>query len=208
MRERPIIFSGPMVRAILDGRKTQTRRLVEPVRNFKRYNICRPDMMADPWMVWWHGRETEIVGCSQACRYGKPGDRLWVKETWALYGPKAIIHQATNIDYPAERWRNAMFMPRLASRINLEITSVRAERVQDISEEDALAEGFGPHWDGLCWPGCSKDLSKDLSDARHPSFDPSYRASFGVYWDSLHPKEHRWADNDPVWVVGVRRIEP
>ncbi|HVY93997.1 MAG TPA: hypothetical protein VHA14_14650 [Bryobacteraceae bacterium] len=190
MRERPIIFSGPMVRAILDGRKTQTRRLVEPVRNFKRYNICRPDMMADPWMVWWHGRETEIVGCSQACRYGKPGDRLWVKETWALYGPKAIIHQATNIDYPAERWRNAMFMPRLASRINLEITSVRAERVQDISEADAKAEGAEPV--AMCAIGGGTFWSN--------------REGFRALWDSIHVKEHRFADNDLVWVVEFRVV--
>jgi hypothetical protein len=193
-RERPIIFSGPIVNALLRGEKTQTRRVVKP-------------------------------GAVE-CPYGKPGDTLWVREQlrWRLLGGGRWVYVADDAsvidfarrgaqmyDWMTNRSRDycpSIHMPRWASRVTLEITATRKEPLQDISEEDALAEGFGPHWDGLCWPGCSKDLSKDLSDARHPSFDPSYRASFGVYWDSLHPKEHRWADNDPVWVVGVRRIEP
>ena len=66
MKERPILFSAPMVRAILDGRKTQTRRVVKPVRGFERHNLCKPDMAADRWAVWWHGEETDRVGCFHA----------------------------------------------------------------------------------------------------------------------------------------------
>ena len=76
MKERPILFSGPMVRAILDGSKTQTRRVVKPVRRYEHNNICRPDLVEDPYAVWWHG-VSENVGCFQICPYGTPGDRLF-----------------------------------------------------------------------------------------------------------------------------------
>lgn len=79
MRERPILLSGPMVRAILEGRKTQTRRVVKPVRGYEHNDICRPDMAADPGAVWWHGA-SERVGCLQPCPFGVPGDQLVVVE--------------------------------------------------------------------------------------------------------------------------------
>lgn len=79
--DRPILFSGPMVRALLDGSKTQTRRLVKPFRGFEHNHVCRPDLAADSCAVWWHG-SSERIGCHQYCPNGVPGDRLWVRETW------------------------------------------------------------------------------------------------------------------------------
>jgi len=144
--ERPILFSGEMVRAILDGRKTQTRRIVR-------------------------GHPHTVKPLNIGCPYGVPGDRLWVKETFALsrFDPESHEDEDTKdpsqwdgVVYRADGehgswehydgkggrarisapWRPSIYMPRWASRITLEVTSVRAERVQDISEQDAQAEGI------------------------------------------------------------------
>lgn len=133
--ERPILFSAPMVRAILEGRKTQTRRIVkhQPL----------------PWVG------PDPPGWPPPCPYGQLGDRLWVRETWAqptsldpgptFYRadyPSCVPRQFENVP-PAEavRWRPSIHMPRWASRITLDVTGVRIERLQDISEADAMAEG-------------------------------------------------------------------
>lgn len=118
MQSKPIIFSGPMVRAILEGRKTQTRRIVKP----------------NSW----------VIDISR-CPYGHPGDHLWVRETFGESGYKRLEYKA----FPADgkdfrcvsRWKPSIHMPRWASRINLLVKNVRVERLQDISEEDAKAEG-------------------------------------------------------------------
>ena len=122
-RERPIIFSAPMIRAILDGRKTQTRRIAK---------------LTD-------------AGHFLACRYGISGDRLWVRETWRPaaeflsegVGAKDIRYAASvrEADYGLWKWRSPIFMPRRASRITLEITGVRIERLHAITSEDAESEG-------------------------------------------------------------------
>lgn len=146
MKTRPILFSGPMVRAILEGRKTQTRRVVKP----------QPAHCADLPM----GKDLTFAS---ACPYGQPGDRLWVRETWAVGTlfdyvrpsllPKPDCESKLAVDYAANprriwhsedqgRWRPSIHMPRWASRITLEITSVRVERLQDISHKDAIAEGL------------------------------------------------------------------
>lgn len=141
MKERPILFSGEMVRAILEGRKTQTRRVIKP----------QPDSARNSVFVK-SGFETKH-GYEIKCPYGQPGDRLWVRETWGLWdtdpkdGPERakIFYRATDEnrrDLRYQRWRPSIHMPRWASRINLEITNIRIERVQDITEEDAKAEGL------------------------------------------------------------------
>ena len=139
MKERPILFSGPMVRAILDGRKTQTRR---PVKMPKSVNpVALGSMMQ---------RASEL-GPLPGSAFGEPGDRLWVRETFDLDQPafpdesdkSRVLYRA---DHDPQhwgyfRWRPSIHMPRWASRIDLEVVSVRVERLQSISEDDARAEG-------------------------------------------------------------------
>ncbi len=158
VKERPILFSGPMVRALLDGRKTQTRRVIKPqpdsVKNFGRavpYRRASPpqDMASAKY-------EVPIV-----CPYGAPGDRLWVKETHAIV-PRTAYAMSDGVqqtlkpgdDHDAAvyaagcerskpgRWRPSIHMPRWASRLTLEITEVRVERLLDCSDADAQAEGL------------------------------------------------------------------
>jgi hypothetical protein len=147
MKERPIIFSGKMVRALLDGRKTQTRLVVKPQPEYclvewvgnmlgfkKRYG--------DGFWLWPNAKD-QIV--SEYCKFS-PGDRLWVRENWQSHlGPYAesiiYAYKATD-DERLGPWKPSIYMPRCASRITLEVTDVRLERLQNISEADAQAEGF------------------------------------------------------------------
>lgn len=155
MRERGILMSGPMVRALLDGRKTQTRRIV-------KFRDCNDDQsLHNVWRAWngkshdWQDGD-EIIRCP----YGVPGDRLWVRETWGCKAadrpgvsdgrrpqPGDSIQYAAN-DADAWQWRDgslpwrpSIHMPRWAARLTLTITDVRVQRVQDIDGDDALAEG-------------------------------------------------------------------
>ena len=148
MRELPILFSGPLVRAILDGTKTQTRRVIKA---------------PGPWDVW-EGRDMDPwplrgpgQGARVPCPYGFPGDRLWVRETCSLMTIEPVAgavsrslsteeaRQRTRFaadgTEPYGRWTPAIHMPRWASRLTLEVTGVRVERLNDISEADARAEG-------------------------------------------------------------------
>jgi hypothetical protein len=165
MKERPILFNGEMVRAILAGQKTQTRRIP-------------PKTQQDALF----------------CPYGHPGDRLWVRERWAadmsfddlpprMLQPRGmpIYYHATTqcMDY---KWRPSIHMPRWASRITLEITDIRVERVQDISEEDVQAEGFSDR--------------------------PASKNKFRIAWDLLYWKRGLgWDVNPWVWVVTFKRAE-
>jgi hypothetical protein len=196
MTELPILFSAPMVRAIIDGRKTQTRRAVKP----------QPD--DDYWPVG--------TGPTHArhCPYGQPGDRLWVRETWRAHQSfdLAAPNELPKIDglhYEADgrprfwdfgRLRSSIHMPRWASRITLEIVSVRVERVQDISEEDARAEGV---------------LRSDWVNDETCEWPDSEREAFRALWDSIngHIKtptgghfRHSWDANPWVWVVEFHRL--
>ncbi len=221
MRERPILFSAPMVRAILEGRKTQTRRVVAQQPTFDRRGVTAA-AWAERDGLWMFPNVAPEVRVR--CPYGQPGDRLYVRETW---GCSAADHPGVpdgrkpqpgdRIQYAANDsdawqwrvpgslpWRPSIHMPRWASRIDLEVTGVRVERLQDISAEDCIAEGmqsFLREHDAVC----------DLRD------------QFRVLWDSIHGKpaierdsEGRgiarrmfdWAANPWVWVVEVRRIKP
>ena len=152
MTDRPILFSAPMVRALLDGSKTQTRRVVKPegaVHIFQFRGTTAAAGADEPTGEWgWCGSE-RVVHKHIHCRYGKPGDRLWVRETWqAVNGNDRARHIMTNpqadrgwleyaatprADEPAYKWRPSIHMPRWASRITLDVTGVRVERLQDIS---------------------------------------------------------------------------
>jgi hypothetical protein len=230
MKERPILFSGPMVRAILDGTKTQTRRVLKP----------QPEEHCHGSVLYWKGREVLPEG-TYRCPYGKPGDRLWVRETYGYYGCSSKypegLHEAyvkyhadganrtvpfetaesmaaatpqQNIKWPARlaeldceerQWEESslldawwqrkksipsIHMPRWASRITLEITGVRVERLQDITPDDAIAEGV--------WHGCE--------NPPYPALD-----CFEILWQSINGPDS-WEQNPWVWVVEFRRATP
>lgn len=177
MKERPILFSAPMVRAILDGKKTQTRRI------FKDTAEDYADD-AHPLVRW---KDCKLHRAE--CRYGNPGDNLWVRETIAKTEDNGIFYRADGLseaDMVANeiyKWTPAIHMPRIASRIDLEITAVRAERLQGISEQDATAEGYA-------------------SDG-----DESARIWYSSLWDKINGTG-AWDKNPWVWVIEFRRIKP
>jgi hypothetical protein len=202
MKERPILFSAPMVRALLEGRKTMTRRVVKPHRLWKCHSICAPEKAADSWAVWFHYPETDRVGHLVDCPYGKPGDRLWVRETWACnpYDDRLWYRASESLPDSAEYgplgWRPSIFMPRAFSRITLEITDVRVQRLQEISEDDALAEGVEADRRG--W----KDYFGGESCLGFAS------TSFASLWDSINARRgFGWDANPWAWALSFRRIE-
>jgi len=212
MKERPILFSGPMVRAILDGRKTQTRRVVRPKKY--KYEMAVDDWMndrrtfadgTDPNDRYLHipclsaddeGMKDDGVVRREYCPYGQPGDRLWVRETH-FQTVDNEHHERPSVSYAEEEsklypghWRKvpSIFMPRWASRITLEITAVRVERVKEISQSDAEAEGI---------PGC-RDHLKNVHAVEW----------FKSLWDSINAKRgFSWESNPWVWVVEFKRIQ-
>lgn len=195
MKERPILFSAPMVRALLAGTKTQTRRIAKPVRHPDLGNVYAPGAL-----VLEHEPQHVIDRC---CPYGRPGDRLWVRETHNTHGGLATYRADGDwiADYhreepqqPRLRWVPAIHMPRTASRITLEITGTRVERLQDISEEDAKAEGA---------PGYEEGLDAPPPDGDH---EWSYRASFQRLWEQINGPG-AWAKNPWVWVVEFERAQ-
>lgn len=198
MRERPILFSAPMVLAILAGTKTQTRRIVK-ARDLE-------------WMDVHQGlREPDNA---ERCPYGQPGgDRLYVRETWAAphaydHLPPRLIPQDARIHYAATEdrggllWRPSIHMPRWASRITLEVTDVRVERLQDISEKDAQAEGIERTEDFFGCPCWRVYGEPDGADVVAPD-DPigSYRS----LWELINGPGS-WEQNPFVWVINFRRV--
>lgn len=252
-RERPILFSGPMVRAILAGRKTQTRRVVTPALPESSY---RPMVGGwHPTKVDRHGEEypgTEVYGAwwndgedARRCPFGEPGDRLWVRETWKAW-PTVGAGDLLRVEYAAGGtldvthagdwwlpavvrrggWAPSIHMPRWASRITLEITGVRVELLQDISEDDATAEGFEavpelPWWQGYREDGEGQSYQtiraeqppEWMIDPRPmtPKYDPcatTARNEFCITWDALNRERgFAWSVNPWVWVIGFKRIE-
>lgn len=152
-----MIFNSEMVRAILDGRKTQTRRIVKPQRVGDGWSVkdAQSPLTARHTHDWWLPTATRPYSALPGCPYGGIGDRIWVRETWAEAGAGAPELQLYRANYPEHvpshyesvppaeeiRWTPSIHMPRWASRILLEITDVRVERLNSISEEDAKAEG-------------------------------------------------------------------
>lgn len=204
-KERPILFSGPMVRALLDGRKGQTRRIVKGVA----LDWLEPGMFTP-----------DYVAKNYPCPYGQTGDRLWVREAWRVGKPHDTTRprdilppliergQGVTVLYETGGWRSvgpegreepiypdnaaipdwagklrpSIFMPRAFSRITIEVTGVRVERLQDISEKDAQSEGV--------------EKSDD------PIFP--YAFAYGRLWEELHGKGS-WYVNPWVWVVEFKR---
>lgn len=198
MKSRPILFSAPMVRAILDGTKTQTRRVCKLTDSGR---VKAPGSSHN-----WHLDDPD---CWMASPYGTPGSELWVKETCRVqslegecvlqYRSDMSIVELPEYAYPNDpilrkwlasqlveadkKWKPSIFMPRAASRITLEITGVRVERLRDISPHDALAEGVGHNTMG------------------NPAVD------YQNLWESINGPGS-WEANPWVWVISFRRIKP
>jgi hypothetical protein len=234
MRERPILFSAPMVRAILEGRKSQTRRIVkpqpvQPAADCHPKNVAKhpapyldaycsqrktpenPRGMSDQW-CWWQVDDRQCLPMFR-CPYGQPGGRLWVRETWARNTNQVSdTHMDTSVVYRADGekraqnngtdlpWRPSIHMPRWASRILLEITGVRVERLQKISEADAQAEGieWNPNLDPL--GPCKWRHYGQPNTGIYPA-----SSSFETLWKSINGAGS-WDANPWVWVVEFKRV--
>lgn len=207
MKERPILFSAPMVRAVLADTKTQTRRIAKPVRHPDLGNVYSPGALALE-------HEPQHV-IDRACPYGQPGDRLWVRETWMdLRGTGIEIRYAYCADTPRGsygddqrkcfglKWRPSIHMPRSASRITLDITSVRLERLQDISEADAVAEGIEKQEDGIGWK--RGPISSDHPNTATRTAFPTL--AFQSLWECINGTDS-WKTNPWVWAVEFKRLE-
>jgi hypothetical protein len=208
MSEKPIIFSMTMVRAILEGRNTMTRRVIK--------NTLRSCQEIKPSKE--HTSLFEQIGLC-TIGYLKPsysvGDILWVRETWAdtKDGPGNIHYQASATKADLEwlkdcgvKWKPPKDMPREAARIFLKVTGVRAERLQDISEEDAKAEGVLPNCEYLMDKGCSRGCV-DNHNPTECGID-RHKIMFEVLWNTLNAKRnHGWDANPWVWVISFERVE-
>lgn len=212
VKERPILFSAPMVRAILDGRKTQTRRVVKDrVKNGGQWFTRTPSDFANDEML-----------ATYKCPYGQPGDQLWVREAFRLdadfdhmspaeagahcrdhdHGAGALYEATESTDDGWGKLRPSIHMPRWASRITLEVTDVRVERLQEISETDAYAEGvtIPTHYQF----GGTACMTREQVNLRNEA-----RVTFEDLWDSLNAKRgYGWDVNPWVWVVTFKRAEP
>ena len=217
-RERPILFSGPMVRATLDGRKTVTRRVIgwKPFdvwidgEGWRKHDLDGCDQIGpiSGSTRWGIGRDGKMRGDARGPA-GEVGDHLWVRETWAIRGHdgsedgtvsinRAIVAYQANGDEawrwicdrdpeddceqferPTDRWVPSIHMPRWASRLTLEVVSVRAERLHEITDDDALAEGVAD------------------------------REAFAALWDSINGERPgcAWSDDPWVWRIEFRRVE-
>lgn len=183
MKERPILFSASMVRAILDGRKTQTRRIVKDKAGA---------FTGDETPGWWNMIK---------CPHGAPGDRLWVKETVRWTGGPRAEYVADGAPCVIDTWPwklnplPSMYMPRGASRLTLEVTAVRCERLQDITEDDIVAEG------------CTVDVVAKMTGIPWSSL-PTLHVAWREAWDSINGKRAPWSNNPWVWAISFRRVTP
>lgn len=216
MKERPILFSGAMVRALLAGTKTQTRRVVK----MKPHQQIEERGDGTPW-PWMYDSERD-ADAWLTCPYGQPGDRLWVREAWQHsnhpYGPYdedcMVFYRADFLDDvhgpDGEKspeghyrtWRPSIHMPRTASRIVLEIKSVRVERLHDISEADAIAEGIeraDDFFDCRCWRAYDEPKGSDVVFPDDPI------GSYASLWMSINGPGS-WDANPWVWALEFRRL--
>lgn len=198
MKERGMIFNGEMVRAILGGRKTQTRR---PIK-WKQTRFTEIGEREDGSRWPWSEDAEHVCDFWHPCPFGAVGDRIWVRETWNKYG--GLLTYRADHDWIDDmrketvctaKWVPSIHMPRWASRILLEITDVRVERLNSISQEDAQAEGL------------------ELTGWRPTYSDPDSGGevltpydNFAQLWESIYGEES-WKANPWVWVITFRRVE-
>ena len=211
VKERPILFSAPMVRALLEGRKTQTRRVVKHPRWANKdepIEVREIDGVQKPFAVVNDG---ELDLRTIECPYGKPGDRLWVRENFAyskhntLFAADVPISEKPQENVPEwdwdatcqNRWRPSIHMPRKLCRIALEITGVRVERVQEISPADCFAEG-------MTCSVCDKRAERWEPNEDHPGCE-DVKQKYADLWKEINGKES-WDANPWVWVVEFKRV--
>lgn len=256
-RERPILFSGPMVQALLSGRKTQTRRIIKPPKIWTdHFPVCDPKAMVADYQVWFWDGAHNGVGASFDCPYGVPGDRLWVKETWrprasvqdwdldVTYAADGTTRTIKDGEFGDNDWTmpkaaatgnvSPLFMPRWASRLTLEVTQIRAERLQDISEADAWAEGLyrstpdqadrdwyaescadrneEPDWTsfdrGVCMvPGVPQGWGLNRDDRRRDQWAPTAQFGYRLLWNHINGPDS-WDANPWVWAVSFNVLQP
>jgi hypothetical protein len=202
-KERPILFSGPMVRALLNSSKTQTRRVCKHAMDTNLSAVVGPFDCPEFGSGWFGDEDGDVQFLGP---YGQPGDRLWVRETFMDLNSTGVEHRdstgrrqryAFAADTPPGsygdearkeyglKWKPSIHMPRAASRILLEIVSVRVERLQDISEADAIAEG------------CTRPVCG-------PDWKLTKRWAYRTLWESINGAGS-WAANPWVWVVEFKR---
>ncbi|HBY0977580.1 hypothetical protein [Klebsiella pneumoniae] len=201
MTERGMIFNAEMVRAILDGRKTQTRR---PIK-WKQTRFTEIGEREDGSKWPWSEDAEHACDFWHPCPFGAVGDRIWVRETWNKYG--GLLTYRADHDWIDDmrketvctaKWVPSIHMPRWASRILLEITDVRVERLNAISEEDATAEGVPPAGSLLPdYPGTFLTPKGDFATAK---------VAFQRLWESIYGEES-WKANGWVWVISFKRVE-
>lgn len=220
MKERPVIFSAASINAIRRGDKTQTRRIISPQ---PPPGYLFREWVNDTGLSARFENQTEPLGMwTKRCPYGDVGDRLWIREVWGLgcrpdpfdgcvdgieYKADVVLLEDDREDLPMRRiptgaeydryegkgWQSSRYMPRWASRLTLEILSVRAERIQSITEEDAKAEGVVPRPydpEGDCWT------------------DGKYRTAFEFAWNEMHGWDpNAWERNDWVFAIAFKLLE-
>ena len=209
MKESPIPFKGDMVRAVLSGQKTQTRRPMKPIPVYPdAFDGLRREIHDGQVHFWASG--AELPAHKFRCPYGQPDDRLWVKETHARHPQFAeVAYRADGEEFEDAdgftwhpKWTPSIFMPRALCRIILEITDIRVERVQDITNDEAIAEG-------------AYEVRKVGDDIAHATWtmdglDWRYdtpREAFAATWDSLYAARGLgWDVNPWVWVVTFKRV--
>lgn len=224
-KERGMIFNAEMVRAILSGQKTQTRRIVKYVTADNCMTLTKPSKPRDG--VYTHVMDAPKHGL---CPHGNVGDRIWVRETWQgplvdfersddllrnpekYEKPENCVYAADGVPapefYDADDnlrccWRPSIHMPRWASRILLEITNVRVERLNDISEQDAIAEGIDTDWLAE-----SQDNYDCIAD-HNMTGRPTAKGHFSYLWQSIYgdDKSKCWEKNPWVWVIEFKRVQ-
>jgi hypothetical protein len=194
VRERPILCNGEQVRAILAGTQTVTRRVIQPRigglsgLGFWGYDTTPEDQATVAVFGDTSGYHPQRIRCP----YGQPGDRLWVRETWNCIDTGRLTQRQDWVRYRATDgdemyWRPSIHMPRWASRITLEVASVRVERVQDITSEDAMHEG----------------ITAPLLNDKYSTM----RGGFSILWDEINAKRgYSWDSNPWVWCISFKEI--
>jgi hypothetical protein len=228
MKERPILFNGEMIRALLDGRKTETRRIIKPQPTGASHWWQSFALVADR-DVGFYPDNYEAEPARLSCPLGVTGDLLWVRETFVLENtddvPDGVPHKIEPGEWGTEvyphyratepephivppgledpyddrtRWTPSIFMPRWASRIMLEITSVRVERLQEIDQAGARAEGTEPV---MCDTGGFEPWGAPCPD------EPNWAYGFRQSWDALYAKRGLgWDENPWIWAIAFQRL--